>query len=74
MVCWATNVFSAPGVEASAVKVAPIPGMEVRNGGIVGAGAVSLGKGVSVRVGWDSSVEVGTTVATSCGSGVADGT
>jgi hypothetical protein len=76
MVCWATRVSSAPGVEAPAVKVATIPGIEVRNGGIVAAGAVSvsLGEDVSVGVGWGVSVEVGTTVATSCGSTVAEST
>ncbi len=61
MVCWAESVSWAPGVENATVKVAAIPGVEVRNGGIVAGGgvAVSLGVGVSVIV----SVAVGSGVA-----------
>lgn len=61
MVCWATSVSWAPGVENAAVNVAAIPGVEVRNEGIVACGGVgvSLGAGVSVIV----SVAVGSGVA-----------
>ena len=51
MVRWATRVSSAPGVEATAVRVAEIPGIEVKNGGIVAAGTlVSVSEGVGVAL------------------------
>jgi hypothetical protein len=67
MVCWAANVLWAPGVEYTAVKVAPIPGVKVRNDGIVAAGwvAVSLGEGVIVAV----SVAAGNGVTDACKTG-----
>jgi hypothetical protein len=70
MVCCAAIVLWAPGVEYAAVRVAPIPGVKVRNGGIVATGwvAVSLGEGVRVKV----FVAVGTGMAVACKTGNSD--